>query len=274
MSRDRSKPMVKLADHEVVAHNTATASENRIHDDDVASSFGFRGGLVPGVDVFAYLCRPAIAHWGTDLPDRGRMECRFDRPVFDGETVTVTGRTVGRDRLQTAVDTEDGRCASLEAELLVDPAPPMRFPPRADLPGTRPPAGPETLAGGTVLGTLEAVCDPDDHADYLHQVRDEDSALAVDGPVHPGWLLRLANRALASSVMLGPWIHVGSTMTNYRSTALGEPLTVRSRVERSFEHKGHRFVLLDVLVLGADATPRSSMAHTALYEPRQVRTSA
>lgn len=264
--------MVRLANHEIVAHNTATASENRIHDDDVAASFGFRGGLVPGVDVFAYLCRPAIAHWGVDLLERGRLEARFDRPVFDGEKVTVTARTVGRDQLQAAVDTADGRCAGLDAELMVDPPPPMGFPPRADLPGTRPPAGPDTLADGTVLGTLDAVCDPDDHANYLHQVRDEGSALAVDGPVHPGWLLRLANRALASSVALGPWIHAGSAVTNYRSTALGEPLTVRSRVERAFEHKGHRFVLLDVLILGADATPRTAVAHTAIYEPRQVRT--
>jgi hypothetical protein len=33
--------------YEVEAFNTATASQNRIHDDEVAQRFGFRGGLVP-----------------------------------------------------------------------------------------------------------------------------------------------------------------------------------------------------------------------------------
>ncbi len=48
--------------HTVIAFNTATASENRIHADDVASRFGFTGGLVPGVDVFAYMTsRPSGA---------------------------------------------------------------------------------------------------------------------------------------------------------------------------------------------------------------------
>jgi len=44
--------------HSLVAFNTATASANKIHDDTVAASLGFRGGLVPGVDVYAYLCHP------------------------------------------------------------------------------------------------------------------------------------------------------------------------------------------------------------------------
>ena len=38
------------------AFNTATESANKIHDDTVAKNLGFRGGLVPGVDVYAYLC--------------------------------------------------------------------------------------------------------------------------------------------------------------------------------------------------------------------------
>ena len=42
--------------HELVAYNTAIASDNKIHDDSVAHQFGFKGGLVPGVDVYAYLC--------------------------------------------------------------------------------------------------------------------------------------------------------------------------------------------------------------------------
>ena len=36
----------------ITARNPAAESENRIHADDVARRYGFRGGLVPGVIVY------------------------------------------------------------------------------------------------------------------------------------------------------------------------------------------------------------------------------
>ena len=48
----------------VEAYNTATASANKIHDDTVAAQYGFKGGLVPGVDVIAYLTRGPVERWG------------------------------------------------------------------------------------------------------------------------------------------------------------------------------------------------------------------
>src|SRR3954453_96570 len=50
-----SAAMTDVGEHPVTAFNTDTASSNRIHDDATARRFGFRGGLVPGVDVYAYL---------------------------------------------------------------------------------------------------------------------------------------------------------------------------------------------------------------------------
>ena len=34
--------------------------ENRVHDDDVARLFGFSAGLVPGVDIYAYMTHPLV----------------------------------------------------------------------------------------------------------------------------------------------------------------------------------------------------------------------
>jgi hypothetical protein len=39
----------------VSAFNTAKASENKIHDDATAQRFGFKGGFVGGVNVYAYM---------------------------------------------------------------------------------------------------------------------------------------------------------------------------------------------------------------------------
>ncbi len=48
-----------------------------MHDDTVARKFGFSGGLVPGVDVLAYMVHPPVAHWGRRFPgaraDRGKV---------------------------------------------------------------------------------------------------------------------------------------------------------------------------------------------------------
>ena len=62
----------------LTAFNTATASENKIHADDVASRFGFTGGLVPGVDVFAYMAHPPVEAWGRDWLSQGRIRAKFD----------------------------------------------------------------------------------------------------------------------------------------------------------------------------------------------------
>jgi small subunit ribosomal protein S1 len=70
--------------HDVVAHNTATESTNRMHDDTVAATYGFRGGLVPGVDVWAYATRPCVDRWGPAFLERGSLEMRFASPVYDG----------------------------------------------------------------------------------------------------------------------------------------------------------------------------------------------
>ena len=60
-------------------------------DDAVARTYGFRGGLVPGVTVYAYLTRPLVEALGPPWLGRGTASVRFVRPVFEDEEVTVAG---------------------------------------------------------------------------------------------------------------------------------------------------------------------------------------
>jgi hypothetical protein len=83
-------------------------------------------------------------------------------------------------------------------------------------------------------------------------------------------VLRLANTILASNVVLGPWIHVGSEVRHLGLVADGSQVSCRGSVRREYEHKGHRFVDLDLVVL-ADQHPVAAIDHTAIYQPRQVR---
>ena len=74
----------------LTARNWATGSSNAIHHDDVAARLGFGGGLVPGVGLFAYLVAPAVEAFGGDWLGHGRLEARFEKPVYDGEEVTAS----------------------------------------------------------------------------------------------------------------------------------------------------------------------------------------
>ena len=81
----------RIETYSVSAYNTAKQSENKMHDDTVARRFGFSGGLVPGVDVMAYMMHLPVAKWGRAFLERGLIEARFVKPVYDGETADVTG---------------------------------------------------------------------------------------------------------------------------------------------------------------------------------------
>src|ERR1700730_3808017 len=71
----------RLEAYRVQAYNTAKQSENKMHDDTVAKRFGFSGGLVPGVDVMAYMMHLPVAKWGRAFLERGLIEARFVKPV-------------------------------------------------------------------------------------------------------------------------------------------------------------------------------------------------
>lgn len=256
-----------LAEHRVVAFNTATASTNKIHDDEVARTYGFRGGLVPGVDVYAYLAHVPVREWGRGWLEHGSIEARFVTPVYDGREVAVraTGHAAALD-LQV-VDT-DTVCATGRATRAPQQEP-RPVPSSAPLPGDPPPAAPDVLRPGTTLGTVVERFVAADHGGYLADVREPLALYADEGIAHPGWLLRFANSALARNVVLGPWIHVSSALDLLGPVRDGETVEARAEVVDEFERKGHRFVTLDVALL-ADERLVQRITHTAIYRPRRT----
>jgi acyl dehydratase len=262
-----------LPPHRLVALNTATASENKIHDDEVAGRLGFTGGLVPGVEVYGYLCHAPLELWGPSWLEGGTATVRFDQPVYDGEEVEIRAELDDDGVLVADAHTTAGHRARLAAALTDGDAPLHILVPsidRAERPAARPAASPELFADHLTLATLSVRCDEADHERYLHEISDPDSPTTALGTCHPGWVLRRANEVLVTSVRLGPWIHVGSTVQHLRPLPRGTELEVRGRVREAHEHKGHRFVDLDVVISDADGAA-VVIDHRAIYEPRQVR---
>jgi len=259
--------------YRVQAYNLSHASENKIHDDTVARKLGFSGALVPGVEVYAYMMHLPVERWGRAFLERGRAECRFTTPVYDGEIADVTGREE-HEAITIEVTSRGKSCATGTASLPADAgdAPAMEEFPQQDPPPMehRPPASPQTLAVGGILDSRSLQATAEVVAAYLRDVRETDPLYAREGLVHPGMVLRMCNQALLQNVKLGPWIHVGSALQNHGVARVGETLVAHSRVCANYERKGHLFVELDVLVLTEHTRPVARVKHTAIYRPKQL----
>jgi acyl dehydratase len=262
-------------EYRVRARNTATTSSNKIHDDTVARRYGFAGGLVPGVDVYAYMTRAPADAWGLDWLERGSMRARFLTPVYAGEEVVIVAEQIpaaSGQRMSLELRGPEGIVrATGEAQLPENP-PPLRTPAadwaQAEQSDDPPEASPATLSAGTALALAPHGFHADQAAQYLTEIG-EGLPLYVDHRVaHPGWLLRDANRVLSANVRLGPWIHVESVAQHHSVVHDGDTVHARAVVSREWERKGHRFVELDVGLLdGADRVV-ARVVHTAIYRPR------
>jgi hypothetical protein len=227
----------------ITARNPATESENRIHADDVARRLGFQGGLVPGVIVYGYV---ATCLADPDWVARGRTEVRFRKPCYEGDLLEIDLGSDGTIEVRSRGEV----CMTGRASAGADnrwPAVASHDP--APAPSRRPLASEASLAKGTSLGWIPLPAGEEALTSYLEKIGVRDWILDA---LHPGMLLEGANWVLAANVVLPPWIHVESSITHRRAVLVGEPVEVHAAVAEEWEHKGHRFVALDVAWRSAD----------------------
>ncbi|MBR0936880.1 hypothetical protein [Bradyrhizobium jicamae] len=255
--------------YRVSAYNTSKLSENKIHDDAVARKFGFSGGLVPGVDVMAYMMHLPVERWGRDFLARGLIEARFVKPVYDGETAELSG-TMSGDVLSIEVHSRGELCATGTASLPAStPAFAIDDYRQVAAVAERRPVSASSYEVGKWLGTIPRDWAGDAAKEYLVDIRETDPIYLREGLGHPGLLPRVMNFVLVDNAILGPWIHVGTRMQLLSASEIGDELTARARVTGNYDKKGHRFVELDALVLGNGTTPLAHCWHIAITQPRE-----
>jgi acyl dehydratase len=259
-----------MTSYRVTAHNTSKQSENKIHDDAVARKFGFSGGLVPGVDVFAYMTHLPVEKWGRAFLERGLIDARFVKPVYDGEVAELTGSEAGG-ILSIEVHSRGGLCATGTASL-PSSAPEFSLAEFREVApvAERHPVNAGSYEVGKWLGTLPRDWAGDAAKEYLADIRETDPIYAKEGLGHPGLLQRVMNKVLVDNAILGPWIHVGSKMQLLSAAKAGDVITARAKVIGNYDKKGHRFVELDALVVANGKTPLAHCRHIAIYQPREA----
>jgi acyl dehydratase len=263
-----------LPDYHVKAVNTSSDSENKIHDTATARRYGFAGGLVPGVTVYAYLTEPLVAALGPAWLHRGTASVRFVKPILDGEAVHVTGEITGRDpqggvsATVRAITDSTGECAVLNATLPAGSPTPLNLAlyAEAPLPPERLPGTREYFDTHAVLGTFVTPYDATQAQDYVTTVSDPLPLYrpAGGGWVHPAFYTWLGNRSLRTNVIIGPWIHIGSVVRHLAPARIGDTLAARARVRSLWDKKGRDFVELDIAIL-ANGKPVAHVLHSAIY---------
>jgi acyl dehydratase len=250
--------------HQVVARNYSEASENRIHSDEIARRYGFRGALVPGVAVYGYLTRPVVARLGEDWLGQSSSSVRLLKPAYDGDRLRVELSEAHGGCLQAHCVNEEG---TLLAELQTRPG---------DLEGPedqavfdaepksteRPEMSWETVVEGQPFGAWHWQVTEDANRTFAERVSDDLPVYRT--AAHPHWLLGIANRALTREYVMPAWIHVGSEIRFHRLLKVGDTVEVRAVPMEKWERKGHQFVRLYLRYL-RDSEITTEIFHTAIF---------
>ena len=264
----------ELSPYYVDGYNYAEAHDNKIHSDDVAAQFGFKGGLVPGVGLYAYLTHPVVEAWGREWLQRGAMTAKFLKPIYHGEEVVVRSVFTNLAPLTMSLELCNGAgelCAVGEASM-----PPTyaeiytaKFPQRS-LPTRRLAPTIASLPVGTGLGSLAWRSGwTAQEENFLFNMRATLPLFFTDERVcHPAFYLAQANEILMANVELGPWIHTASVVQHYSMPKDGDYLSIRGQVAAAFEKRGHEMVTLDLAIFADTPRPIAHIRHTAIVRLR------
>ena len=267
----------QLATYTVRTHNASAHSENRIHSDDVAKSFGFKGALVPGVTVFAHMTRPLVERYGEGWLARGLAEVRFAKPAYDDELLTIrTSDSPSTSSHELTCSNEEGtELARMTASVQQSPTAPDPRAQAAPAPptiGERPEVSWDLMEISRPFPALAWHPTQADNLQWCDDVRD-DLPVYRGGHaplLHPGLILRQANMVLRNRFTLPAWIHTGSQIIFRHALRAGHPYEVRAIPEEKWKRKGHELVRLYVAIV-SETHVMAEILHTAIFRPRADR---
>lgn len=255
-----------MGQYEVIARNFSESSENKIHSDDIAKKFGFKGALVPGVAVYGHLTWPLVDRFGEDWLSHSVCNLRLIKPAYHDDRLILT--------ISDSEDANTVQCHNSDGELLAtlistmpetlpDPEPAHIFDAPAKDSG-RVEIEWDTIRVDEPFKAWDVTISEELNATFAAQVADT-LPIYRQGFVHPHFLLGSANRALVDEYYMPAWIHVGSETRHRSAVRVGDTLTVRCVPLEKWQKKGHEFIRLYVSYWRGDELTTDIM-HTAIYK--------
>jgi hypothetical protein len=216
-----------------------------------------------------------LQRWGREWLERGTGAAKFGKPVYDGDIAEVFA-TEGPDGMALEVHSGGVLCATGRAALPAATQAPVKLDDYKFAAPREHRGAPDetTLRVGDWLGIAPVDVTAEYHAQDLIDIRETDPIYAREKIVHPHTAIRCCNWALTHNVILPAWIHMGSNVRNLGIAHAGDSLNIRARITKNYEHKGHKWVELDCLVVANETTPVIQVTHIAIYRPRQLAEAA
>lgn len=281
-STHRSDPLTgdALPTLDITAVNTAADSSNKIHDDAEAKRYGYGGGLVPGVTLYAYLTQLAIGRFGAAWLERGTADFSIRRPVYEGETVRCEGEAddadAGRLRLSLRVLRDGVLCADGTFGLGTDT--PQQRQTLEDGPAViaaPPPLRPDIVPLNAPLAPIHATVSAADAREYAESTSDPTAWYRGDSPfggalVPPGWLAGRQAALLRANFEFGPSIHTRSVVRHIAPAFAGRTYTTAGVIRETFERKGNHYLVMDAETRDDQERIVFRVQHTSIFSVRMA----
>lgn len=241
-----------------------------IHDQETARTFGFGGALVPGIDVMAWLMNPLCDLWGSDWVERGTIELKNIRPVYDGEQIVLRVEPAGM-QAKLEVVSPDGAIKAVGSATVPD-APvqvnPADYPFQA-IPEPRLQARPGLLAEGQRLGSDKVHTD----GEFIGKLQERTGARhpALTGStLHPLAFQQCSTwDSMNSLEQESPGIHVWGETINLRAVRAGAELASAGTIRSVWERKGNHYMKTEQLVT-ADGEPAALVRRDVIFSLAKV----
>ena len=264
-----------ISDWQGVAYNQVPHSQNKIHGDKFAKEYGFKGGLVPGVTVSAYLIHPAAQAFGMDYVEKGFAHVRVNSPLYDSEEFHVQIDEQKEAGYSASLIRPEGKpSATAEVRIVYDlpSAPARRDDPVAGEDEPELEATPENLKRLMDHGCQAFVYRWNVEHDMGTYLRDR-SLMAVpfaeEGYANPSFVLGVSNWVLASNALMNPWVHMETRSQNFAAIPGGARVLGEMEITDLFNRKGHEFVDATINLFDFDAdTCFASVNLRAIYRLR------
>lgn len=258
------------------AFNQSPDSENQIHSDQMAQAYGFRGGLVPGVTISAYLIHPAVVAWGEDWLSRGHANIVVAKPLYDDLHFEVqVSEATDNSYHSILVDEQGTHCANAFVNIPESPqGKPVRRHDQFAEPGALPLNASRSIMEelqSTSMNAFRYQWSEHHHmSTYLKNVDQMPDLLTGKASfANSAYMLGLTNWALSGNVYMNPWLHLQTDSQHFSPVPLGSNLIVECAITDLFEKKGHEFVdaQFDVY-LEQTEEPVMSASLRAIYQMR------
>jgi acyl dehydratase len=255
-----------MNNYHVVAKNYSESSENRIHSDEIAKKYGFRGALVPGVAVYGHMTFPLVQLLGEDWLAHSSNSLRLLKPTYDGERMSID---CNDDHGTYQVESRDEQG---ELTAVLTSQQPRELPPLEDLNilegdfknPERVEISWDTVVPNQPFAPWQVTLTGEENARYTREV-DDTLSVYQNGLVHPHLLLSLANTALMNEYFMPTWIHASSETRHRRLLRVDDTITIKSVPLEKWRKKGHEFIRLYVTYWRDDEIT-TDIFHTAIFK--------